>query len=82
MSQKRNNTDGFPARTGDCLDILGSYIESKEVCTVSWRSDAGGIYQCTTVLRDIFQKKKDWILALEAGPLIPVRQISGVRAGT
>ena len=82
MSQKRNNTDGFPTRIRHRLDILGSWVANKEVCTVSWRTDVGGIYQRTTILRDIYQKNEHWILALESGPLIPVAQVLGVKPGT
>lgn len=82
MSQKRNNTDGFPARTKDRLDILAFWLETKEVCTVSWRSSEGGLYQRTSILRDILQKNEEWIIALESGPLIPVEQLLGVIPGT
>ncbi len=82
MSQKRNNADGFPAKTKDRLDILVFWVETKEVCTVSWRSSEGGLYQRTSILRDIFQKNEEWIIALESGPLIPVEQLLGAIPGT
>jgi len=82
MSQKRNKTDGFPAGTADRLVILGIWIASKEVCTVSWRSSEGGVYQRTTILREVFQKDDGWVLAIESGPLLPVTQLLGVSPGT
>jgi len=82
MSQKRNNTDGFSAGTDVCLDILGSYVVTKEVCTVSWHSSEGGLYERTSILRDIYQKDGDYIVALESGPQILLKQFLGIKPGT